>query len=407
LSAAAGAVRPFVGPGRVLAGAGAVAGVGSELHAGGADPKQGAVAVVADRAVLELRLVDPVRASIEAAGFDVELSAPVDGEPTADSVSALLASISGGPFAAVVAVGGGSALDVGKLLSLSLENDLDLSAGLAVAAEVVPGPPVLAIPTTAGTGAEATAVAMLWHAGLKRMFVHAQLVPRMAVLDAELVSGLPPAITAASGMDAISHAVESLLSTFRTPLTEAAAGHALAALARSLPSAYREAGADERFDTLVGAYQAGLALNAQVVLGHSIAYAIGARTGLPHGLTCAMALPYCLAHSRPAAEPQIAKMAELVCGTSDPRDFLRWVVGMNETMSIPASLAEVGIEADALPAMAQEVLERYPRPNHPVEIELQALEQLLARFLRGELDDAWAEAGIGAPVGSTGRGIGR
>src|SRR5829696_920984 len=241
------------------------------------------------------------------------------------------ARVVAGPVAAVVGIGGGSALDAAKLAALARTNpQLDLTAGLPATAEVTPGPPLLAIPTTAGTGAEATAVAMLWHEGGKRMFVHAQLVPRLAILDPDLIAGLPPAVTAAGGLDAISHAAESLLSTFRTPLSETAGRAALALLAQSVPAAYANgADAEARHATLLGAYQAGLALNASVVLGHSLAYVIAAEASLPHGVTCAMALPYALVHARPAREEAIAEIAGIVTGEPDADRFVRWLVETN------------------------------------------------------------------------------
>jgi alcohol dehydrogenase class IV len=292
----------------------------------------------------------------------------------------------------VAAVGGGSALDAAKIVAASKANALDLSSGLLATAELLPGPPVIAVPTTAGTGAEATAVAMLWDDGAKRMFVHPHLVPRVAVLDPDLLRELPPSVTAAGGLDAISHATESLLSTFRTPLTESAARTALMLLARSVPIAYETGDADARYATMLGAFQAGLALNASVVLGHSLAYVVAARAGLAHGVSCAMALPYCLAHCRPTSELAIAEIAQIVCGRADATELVRWLLEANERMVIPSSLEAVGIQADALPAMARECIERYPRPNHPVPIELEDVERLLERFQAGDVLEAWNDA---------------
>lgn len=393
-------IRPFVGPSRVLAGSGSATHVPAELRAIGAFPEQGAILLVGDGVVLDLGLVEPIQACLEAAGFRVVACAPITGEPTPAMVGALTPANQSGPVAAVVGVGGGSALDASKLLALSIANELDWTAGLFTTADVVPGPPVAAIPTTAGTGAEATSVAMLWHEQAKLMFVHAHLVPRLALLDPELVVHLPRAITASAGLDAISHAVESLLSTFRTPLTESAARAALAALTSSLESAYATGDTPALGRMLLGAHQAGLALNASVVLGHSIAYTIAARTGLPHGVTCAMALPYCLAHARSACEYQISEMAEIVCDVAEPERFVKWLLDANAAMEVPASLEEVGIGDEALPEIARECIERYPRTNHPVEIEPAGLESLLERFLQGDGLGAWHDAVAGSPVRS-------
>jgi len=384
-------VRPFVGPARVVAGPGASAFAADELRAAGVRPADGTVLVVADAAVLSLGLAESLLASLRDGGYAVDVRPPVGGEPTPETVEALAPEDPERPVAAVVGIGGGSALDAAKLAALARTNPgLDLTAGLPATADVAPGPPLLAVPTTAGTGAEATAVAMLWHGGGKRMFVHAQLVPRLALLDPDLLAGLPPAVTAAGGLDAISHAVESLLSTFRTPLTEVAGRAALAFLADSVPAAYADgSNADARHKTLLGAYQAGLALNASVVLGHSLAYVVAAEASLPHGVTCAMTLPYCLAHARPAREEAIAEIAGIVTGAPEPERLVRWLVERNDAMEIPPSLAAVGIDASRLGAMAQTTVASYPRPNHPVPIDAEGIERLLAHFHAGEPLAAW------------------
>jgi alcohol dehydrogenase class IV len=380
--------RSFVGPSRLLAGKGSSGGCAAELHALGVAPDLGAALLVVDATVLDLELHGQVSTSLEAAGFDVLLSAGVAAEPSPDTVRGLLPD-DATRVAAVVAVGGGSALDAAKLVSVALSNSLDMTAGLTPASDIAPGPPIVAVPTTAGTGAEATAVAMLWHQGRKVMFVHPHLVPRAVLLDPELLLDLPPSVTASGGFDAIGHAAESLLSTFRTPVTVAAAREALAQLAKSLPAAYEVGDLESRYGTALGAYQAGLALNASVVLGHSLAYAIAARTGLPHGASVAMALPYCLAHARPACEGEIADMAAIVCGEPDPELFVRWIVEHSRRMNIPTSLADLGVDRAELPDMAADCVNRYPRPNHPVPIDEPGVLALLEHLHAGEPYAAW------------------
>ena len=382
--------RPFVAPSRLLSGPGSSAGCATELRALGVRPAHGAALVVADSAVLDLDLHRAAVTSLEAAGYKVMVAPGVAAEPAPSTVRSLLPERAD-EVAAVVAVGGGSALDAAKLVSLALANPIDLTAGMSPEADVVPGPPIVALPTTAGTGAEVTAVAMLWHNGGKRMFVHPHLVPRVVLLDPELMLGLPGPVTASGGFDAIGHAVESLLSTFRTPVTISAAREALSLLSRSLPAAYEHGDLEARYGTALGAYQAGLALNASVVLGHSLAYAIAARTGLPHGVTVAMALPYCLTHARGACEEQIADMAEIVCGVPEPEQLIRWIVEHSAQMGIPTSLAELGVPYDALPAMAADCVENYPRPNHPVPINHSGVLALLERLYSGEPYDAWQD----------------
>ena len=359
--------RPFVGPGRLLAGPGASAGCADELRALGVLPTDGPVLLVADSAVLDLGLHRSAVSAARGRRLTGSCVGPgISAEPTPDIVRSLLPA-DGARVAAVVAIGGGSALDAAKLVSVALANALDLTAGLTPAADIVPGPPIVAVPTTAGTGAEATAVAMLWHDGGKRMFVHPHLVPR----------GRAHRSRAAARAAAIGDRVRWVRR--HRPCRRVAAvdvpdpGHDQRPRARRSPCCpgrcrrrTSKGDLEARYGTALGAYQAGLALNASVVLGHSLAYAIASRTGLPHGVTVAMALPYCLAHARPACEDQIADMAEIVCGEADPELFVRWIVEHSRRMAIPTSLQELGVPREALPAMAADCVESYPRPNHPV-----------------------------------------
>jgi alcohol dehydrogenase class IV len=385
-------LRPFVGPGRVLAGPGASARAADELRAIGVETKAGAVLVVADAVVLDLGLAGPALESLEAGGYDVIVGPGVAREPAPDTVETLLAAAEGRPVSAVLAIGGGSAIDAAKLVAVGRTNNLPLTQGLPATAELRAGAVLSAIPTTAGTGAEATAVAMLWHECRKRIFVHERLVPRHAILDPDLLAGLPAPIMAASGLDAISHAVESLLSTFRTPLTSARSLTALGRLVPALPVAHREGDPQALEDLLLGAHEAGLALNASVVVGHSLAYAIAARTGLSHGVTCAMALPYCLAYCRPACEHEIARLGTAFGVDEDAAEVFNALLELTASLEIPLSLAAVGIGRDELPAMAADCLERYPRPNNPVPLSEAPLTELLDAFHEGAADRAWASS---------------
>ena len=384
-------MRGFVSPARVHCGSGASAKSGDELRAAGAVPEDGPALVVADEAILALGLAEPAIGGLRQAGFDVDVRPGVAAEPTAEIVQALMPAGSGGA-SGVVAVGGGSALDAAKLVTLSLATTIDLTAPLAADLAVRKGPPMVAVPTTAGTGAEATAVSMLWEGQRKRMFVNGALVPDAALLDPDLLAGLPAAVTAAAGLDAISHAVESLLSTYRTSLTETAARSALSLLPASVREAYENGGPAAREKTLLGAFQAGLALNASVVLGHSLAYAIAAEAGLSHGVSCAMALPYCIAHVRPAAGADVAEIARLICDeeAADGEELIGWLQENSVAMGIPTSLREVGIDERRLDQIARDCVERYPRPNSMRPIDFDAVRMLLDDFWVGDAPASWA-----------------
>ena len=183
--------------------------------------------------------------------------------------------------------------------------------------------------------------------------------------------------------------MESLLSTYRTPVTAAAAREALSLLSWSLPAAYDKGDLDARYGTALRACQAGLALNASVVLGHSLAYAIATRTGLPHGVTVAMALPYCLAHARQAVtrSPRwLRSCAESPTPSSPSAGSSNTVGGWRSPLARGARRTR-----EALPAMAADCVDNSPS-NHPTPIDLPGVLALLERMHAGGPIAAWHDS---------------
>jgi alcohol dehydrogenase class IV len=374
----------IVSPRRLVAGDGAAASAAAllaDLGVAGA-----AVLVVADRAIADLGTVDRLVQPLRAHGFDVEVFGAVAAEPDLAAVQEVERAVRSRPFAAVVGVGGGSALDTAKLAAA-------LPTSATPLAELVEGRPLerptlplVLVPTTAGTGAEASRNAVVSHVGRKWVVSSPYLCPAVALLDATLTLSMPPAVTAASGVDALCHAVESVLSTNANAFTRAYAFAAMRVIPEALPRAYADGGdLDARREMLHASYLAGLALNAVTVLGHTMGYTIAARTTLGHGVTCAMSLPYCVAYNL-AARDRIAEIAATV-GCEDA-SLPHWCRAFGDSLGIPSSLAAVGIDAAATDAMADECVDKYPRPNNPVPFDRERLRRLYACFLEGDLDAA-------------------
>ena len=399
-------VSAYLGPARLYFGDGAA----SKLHdvlrdcgvKGGV--RGGRVLLVADRDVVRLELSDAPKASLTANGFEVDVFSDVVGEPELAVVQSLVNTVRSAPYTAVVGLGGGSAMDMAKLAAALATNAGEVGdlAG-AVGFEHAPLPLVL-VPTTAGTGAEATRVSMLSVGGQKTILVSPQLVPAAAVLDPTLTLSLPPRITASTGIDALSHALEALMSKNASPFTDAAALSAVGTIARSLEVACNEpSNSQARRAMMFAAYQAGLSLNAGVVLGHSVAYTIANRAHLPHGVTCAMALPYCTAYNVHASGGWMSGVTALLPeahaedGDHDASPVIRWLASLNESLGIPASLEEVGVKRQDLPAMVDECLNKYPRPNNPVPVEREGLRELYNHLLTGDIGGYAARRLEGSP----------
>ena len=384
-------VNAHLGPARLYFGDGAASGIHDVLRDCGVNggAPGGRVLLVADRDVVRLELTAAPVAALTANGFEVDVFSDVVGEPELAVVQSLIEKVRAAPYAAVVGLGGGSAMDMAKLAAALAANAGEVGGmGGAVRFDRAPLPLVLA-PTTAGTGAEATKVSMLAAEGQKVIIVSPLLVPAAAVLDPTLTLSLPPKVTASTGIDALSHALEALMSKNATPFTDAAALVAVGVIARWLEVAYREpSNLEARRAMMFAAYQAGLSLNAGVVLGHSVAYTIANRARLPHGVSCAVALPYCAAYNARAAnglERVAALLGARADGETGAPAVIDWLASLNKTLGIPASLQEVGVEHRDLSAMADECLGKYPRPNNPVPVEREGLLRLYEHLFTGDI----------------------
>jgi alcohol dehydrogenase len=255
---------------------------------------------------------------------------------------------------AVIAVGGGSVMDAAKVIALAATNGKrprDLAGyfrGLRAPA------PIYAVPTTAGTGSEVTVAAIISDpaAGRKYMVADSRIVPDMAALDPTLMLGLPPAVTAATGMDALTHAVEAFVSGWATPATDRWALAATGMIWQHLPRVVRE-GNDlvSREKMALASTYAGLAFTrANVGNVHAIAHQLGGKYHVPHGLANAVLLPVVLRFSLPAAAPRLARLAEHVGirGNGDKASaekFVDAIQALNDSISIPHTL-EALREAD-------------------------------------------------------------
>jgi alcohol dehydrogenase class IV len=379
----AGEPQAFLAPREVQIGDGTASGVGALVRRWAPDGRL--VLLVCDAALPRLGLTQVVEESLQAAGFAVRIFDSIVGEPALTVAEEAVDAARRHAPDAVVGMGGGSAMDTAKLAAALATSD-DAVADVVGADRIArAGVPLVLIPTTAGTGAEATRVAMLSQAGEKRIVSSPFLVPVGAVLDPLLTTGLPPAITAATGLDALSHAVEALLSTAASTLTRSMSEDAIELLSACLPRAFAD-GADvpARRGALYGAYLAGLSLNAGVVLGHSIAYTIANRVALPHGITAAMALPYCLAYNAPAAAAQLDLIGGLLPGS--PGSVFAWLAALNAELDVPPNLRDLGLDAAEAHAMAGECLARYPRPTNPVPLTEHRLTDLYGFLWAGDLD---------------------
>lgn len=383
--------RPFHAPSRVWYGAGTASRIADCVADLGIPP--GPALLVTDPIVATLGLARDVAAGLEYVGFALHRYTDIPGEPTADVADRAAARARDLSPTLVVGVGGGSAMDVAKLCAALVRNPGSVVEYTHFVGRrfTEPAIPTILIPTTAGTGAEASRNAVVTR-GPHKAFAnnHPQLLASGVILDPPLTHSLPPAVTAHTGLDALSHCIEGMLSTYATALTDLIATQGIALIVRALPRAYGSGNdAEARAEMLLAAYMGGLTLNAGMVLGHSIAYTIANRLHLPHGLTCALALPYAMAYNRVQSADRLRHIAR--AAGADGEHAVQRVQGLCHDVGIPEALRALGLERERLPEMVAECLAQYPRPNNPRPLEREALLSLYTALWEGRPAHDWHE----------------
>jgi alcohol dehydrogenase class IV len=314
--------------------------------------------VVTDRGLLSMGLADRMLQALAAAGVAVEVFGDVEPDPDCEIVMAGVERLARVRADAVLAIGGGSPIDCAKAINLSHANDCrpERLAGLWLYARPRRrGVPFFAVPTTAGTGSEVTMASVVTDAkrGVKVSIIDPKLLPEAVALDPTLTLGLPPKVTAATGMDALTHAVEAFVSALAYPQTDRWAIAATQLVLANLERAYRDGrDAQARESMLLGSFLAGMAFTrAGVGYVHAIAHQLGASYHLPHGLANAILLPHVLDRSRPHCDARLAQLARSaglpgVDGTDAERAdaFVARIRELNRVLSIPERVDALRLE---------------------------------------------------------------
>ena len=261
---------------------------------------------------------------------------------------------------AVVGVGGGSPLDTAKIVAALVDHPGTVESLLGI--DNVPGPvaPLVLIPTTAGTGSEVTNVSILTDtaANLKKAVISDRLVPSLALLLPEMTIDLPAATTAATGMDALCHAAEAVISKKRNPVSDALAFGALSRIATHLPRVIA-APSDlaSREAMLEASLMAGLAFNnSSVTAIHAFAYPLGGRFHVAHGLANSLMFGPVMRHNLSSKPDLFAKLAQAFAGVHDAEAFVPAVQAMRAKLPLPQSLWQAGIPEDSLEPMADDLM---------------------------------------------------
>ncbi|MFC7685676.1 iron-containing alcohol dehydrogenase [Ureibacillus sp. GCM10028918] len=340
------------------------------------------ILVITDPFLQNIGITNKVTDPLNEAGYETEIYSEVVPEPPLAIGEKLVAFTRDSQFDMVIGVGGGSALDLAKLAGVlashegKVEEYLNLTGSKKITNK---GIPTILIPTTSGTGSEVTNISVLSLETTKDVVTHDYLVADVAIVDPALTISLPPKVTAATGVDALTHAVEAYISKNASPVSDALALQAISLISNSIRTAFLN-GEDKqaRTDMSYGSYLAGLAFfNAGVAGVHALAYPLGGQFHIAHGDSNAVLLPYVMGYIRQSCEKRMKDIYDAMgfssVNLSQEEASYRCVAELKrlvEDVQIPSTLQGFDIGEDALESLATDAIEqkrilaRSPMPLH-------------------------------------------
>ena len=341
------------------------------------------VLIVTDPGIIQFGLLESALASVQKHNIAVHIYSDVVADPPASVVVSAVEAAQDFACDGVVGFGGGSSMDVAKLLAVLIKGEQTLEDIYGVDQITGGRLPLIQVPTTAGTGSEVTMVSIITTGKTtKAGVVSRTLLADKVILDARLTVGLPPAVTAATGIDAMVHAIEAFTSKrLKNPLSDMLACEALRLMANNLETAVEQAdNLEARSAMLLGAMLAGQAFaNAPVAAVHALAYPLGGNYHIPHGLSNSLVLPYVLRFNASHSAVLYAQLAPIILpGKALPADAVAVTelladhfLALAADLGLPTTLQQLGIDKNDLPRLAEEaMLQQRLLINNPREVSL-------------------------------------
>lgn len=340
--------------------------------------------LVTDRGLAPMPITQNALDILEAAGLGRALFADVDSNPTDVNLDAGVQAFKAGGHDGVIAFGGGSGLDLGKCVAFMAGQsrpvwDFEDAGDWWTRASVEGIAPIIAVPTTAGTGSEVGRASVITNSQThtKKVIFHPKFLPAVTICDPELTVGMPKIITAGTGMDAFAHCLEAYSSPFYHPMSAGIALEGLRLVKEYLPRAYKDGTDIEARANMMSAAAMG-AVAFQKGLGaiHSLSHPVGAIYNTHHGMTNAVVMPPVLRFNRPAIEDKIG-LAAAYLGISGGFDgFYDYVLKLREELGVPDKLSALGVGTDRIDEMAAMAIVDPTAGGNPVELTLDAAKQL-------------------------------
>jgi alcohol dehydrogenase len=349
--------------------------------------------LVTDENLAKLPIVARAVDLIVRAGLPVKTFSGVRANPAEANIAAGVAALRAGAHDGVVALGGGSALDAGKLIAFMTAQTRPIFAFEDIGdwwtrAETRAIAPVVAVPTTAGTGSEVGRAGVVTDETTltKKIIFHPLMMPKIALCDPELTVGLPPIITTGTGMDAFAHCLEAYCAPSYHPLAEGIAVEGMRLVKENLARAVR-AGDDlsARAHMMAAALMGATAFQKGLGAVHALSHPVGALYDTHHGLTNAVLMPYVLMHNRKAIEDKIKRLAAYLGLRPSFRAFLDFLLALRAETKVPHTLAELGVGDDKIDRIVAMAPHDPTAGGNPVALDKRAARTIFRRALEGRV----------------------
>jgi len=342
----------------------------------------------------KLGLVDKVKTFLEREKFMVEIFNEVSPEPTLQMANVITDIVRKQTYDVIVGVGGGSVMDIAKVVSIMATNPGDVGNYLGIGLVEKPGLPKILIPTTAGTGSEVTQGAVLTSEGNceKVSIISNYVRADVALVDPLMSINMPPELTASTGIDALSHAIEAYMSLNASVISDTLALKAVELIANSLPAAFLQgSNLEARYNMSLAALMGGMVVdpvNAGACAGHAAAYAFAAKYKIPHGISVSITLPYimeynmsaCLAKFKAISRAFGERVEEMAVPEAASKAVARVRRLIGETLKLPTQLRDIGIPREAIPELAEKMLITRLLASNPLKITKEDAKEIFKKM---------------------------
>ena len=349
--------------------------------------------LVTDPGLAQLPMVSKIIDLCAQQRLGIELFSDIKPNPTGGNVSNGIQAYLGGHHDGIIALGGGSGLDAGKAIAVTAKQDCDLwdledIGDNWLNADPQKIPPIIAIPTTAGTGSEVGRASVIVNEAEERKAIifHPKMLPDCVILDPELTVGLPASLTAATGMDALSHNLEAFCSPLFHPMAEGIAIEGIRLIKDNLPQAVTDgSNIEARRQMLVASSMGATAFQRGLGGMHALAHPLGAIYDAHHGTLNAILMPYILIANRKAIERPLSRLARYLDLTPDFDGFLDWILTIRKEIEIPNDLAAIGIDDKRLDELGEMAVADPSSTTNPIQHDAPTYTRIVTKALRGDL----------------------